>query len=308
MQPSDYPPLIAISMLAARADGRMDPSETSAIDAVVAKIGSPDVSRLAQQVAGGQLRIADLASKLSSDEARRLAYESAAAVCSADGAAGAAERGFLEELRGALGLSAGATADVDATAESLAANSSAASGTSGGATNDAPGSLDELILQQAILTGALELLPDRLANIAVLPLQLRLVYQIGQRYGQKMDAGQVKDLAATVGLAAGAQAFEGVALKLVGAVGGGLLGGLFGGAARVATGAAVTFGATYALGHAAEQYYAQGRKLSREDMRALYARFQGEAKTIYPRVQQQLQSEAGTLDMNRVLAMVKGRA
>src|SRR5207253_10851460 len=93
---------------------------------------------------------------------------------------------------------------------------------------------DELILQQAIVTGALEILPDRLANIAVLPLQLRLVYQLGQRHGQQLDARQVRDLAATLGLGAAAQAFEGVAMKLLGGIGGGLLGGLFGGATRVA--------------------------------------------------------------------------
>lgn len=307
MQPSDYPPLVAIAMLAARADGRTDPSEQAAIDAVVTRIGSPDVSRLAQQVAGGQLRIADLASRLSDDEARRTAYESALAVCSADGAAGPAERGFLEELRGALGLSAAAIADLDRTASSLAPQPAAGGAGAGGATRDAAGSTDELILQQAILTGALEILPDRLANIAVLPLQLRLVYQIGQRQGQQLDAGQVRDLAATLGLGAAAQAFEGVAIKVLGGIGGGLLGGLFGGATRVATGAAVTFAATYALGHVADQYYAQGRKISRDDLGALFARFQGEARTMYPRIQQQVQNEAGRLDMNRVLAMVQGR-
>ena len=314
MQPSDYPPLVAISMLAARADGRTDTTEQAAIDAVVARIGSPDVTRLAQQVSGGQLRIADLASRLSDAQAKRLAYESALAVCNADGAAGPAERGFLEELRGALGLSSADVGDLDRTAASLApqgalAGGAGASGSGGaaGARTDAPGSLDELILQQAILTGALEILPDRLANIAVLPIQLRLVYQIGQRHGQQMDAAQVRDLAATLGLGAAAQAFEGVAMKVLGGIGGGLLGGLLGGATRMATGAAVTFAATYALGHAADQYYAQGRKLSREDLRALYARFQGEARTMYPRIQQQVQNEAGQLDMSRVMAMVQGR-
>ena len=65
----------------------------------------------------------------------------------------------------------------------------------------------------------------------------------------------------------------------------GLLGGLLGSAAGVAAGAAVTFATTYALGHAVEQYYAQGRRLSTQDLRALFARFQTEANTIYPRVE-----------------------
>jgi hypothetical protein len=51
----------------------------------------------------------------------------------------------------------------------------------------------------------------------------------------------------------------------------------------------------------AEQYYAQGHRLSADDLRALFARFQGEAKTIYPRVQNQIQRQAGTLNLQSLL-------
>jgi uncharacterized protein (DUF697 family) len=161
--------------------------------------------------------------------------------------------------------------------------------------------VDEFILQQAILTGALEILPDRLASIAILPLQLRLVYQIGQRHGQKLDANQVKDLAATLGLGVAAQSVQGAALKLIGGLAGGLLGGLVGGATRVATGAVMSFATTYALGHVADQYYRQGRKLSTADLRALFERFSEEAKTIYPRVEDQVRRQAGTVNLRSVL-------
>ena len=299
MKSSDHPALVAIAMLAARADGRSDPAEQAALDAFVERIGSPDVSRLAAQVNGGQLRQADLAARLSSDEARRVAYETALAVCNADGASGPAELRFLAELREALGISAGVAAELDGAAQSLASAAPAA--------GQADADVSDLILRQAILTGALEILPDRLANIAILPLQLRLVYQIGQRHGQQLDGRQVKGLAATLGIGAAAQALEGVVMKVVGGVAGGLLGGLLGGATRVATGAAVTFAATYALGHVAEQYYEQGRRLSADELKALFARFRQEAGTIYPRVREQIESEAGSLDMSKVLAMVQGK-
>lgn len=300
MQPTDHPPIVAIAMLAALADGRTDPAEQAAINAFVARIGSPDVSRLALQVTGGQLRVADLAGKLSDDEARRMAYQTALAVCNTDGLSGPAEQRFLEELRNALGIPAAAVAELNQTATSLAPDVSISSTSTAIPTAD-------LIMQQAILTGALEILPDSLANIAVLPLQLRLVYQIGQRHGQQLDADQIKDLAATLGLGAAAQALEGVMMKVLGGIGGGVLGGLFGGATRVVTGAAVTFAATYALGHVAEQYYAQGRNISKADLKALFARFQQEAATIYPRIQQQVQAQAGSLDIHKVLAAVQGR-
>jgi uncharacterized protein (DUF697 family) len=156
-----------------------------------------------------------------------------------------------------------------------------------------------------MLTGALEILPDRLATIAILPLQLRLVYQIGQRNGQKLDVNQVKDLAATLGLGAVAQGMESVVLKLAGGLAGGLLGGLIGGATRVATGAAITFAATYALGHASDQYYRQGRSLSTADMRALFERFQQDAKTIYPKVEQQIRTQSSTLNLQSLLQTLR---
>jgi uncharacterized protein (DUF697 family)/tellurite resistance protein len=297
MNTADRAPLIAIAMLAARADGATDSAEQRAVQAVVDRLGSPDVTRLAEQVAGGRLRVGDLATRLSDDEARHTAYEGALAICRADGVLNAAEQAFLEELRAALGLHPD---DV------------AATGRAAGVLADAPvtevhtgappaGPLDEFILQQSILTGAVEILPDRLANLAILPLQLRLVYQIGQRHGQKLDVNQVKDLAATLGLGAVAQGVEGVVLKLVGGVAGGLLGGLVGGAARIATGAVITFSATYALGHTADQYYQQGRRLSAADLKVLFARFQEDAKTIYPKVEHQIRTQAGSLNLQSLL-------
>lgn len=288
MNATDHAPLIAIAMLAARADGSSGSAEQRAIDAVVAKIGSPDVTRLAQQVESGQITVADLAARLSDDEARQTAYDGALAICNADGAANPAELAFLEQLRGALGITAAAPA-----AE----------------VHSGPppqGPLDDFILQQSILTGALEILPDRLATIAILPLQLRLVYQIGQRHGQRLDMNQVKDLAATLGLGAAAQAMEGVAMKIFGGLAGGLLGGLVGGATRVATGAAVTFAATYALGHVADQYYRQGRQLSQNDLRALFDRFQTDARTIYPRIEQQVRTQSANLNLQSLMAGLRG--
>ncbi len=297
MQTTDHAPIIALAMLAARADGVVDSAEQRAVDAVAARVGNPDVTQLAQQVAAGQLRAADLASRLSDDEARRVAYEGALAIVNADGAANIPEQACLEELRAALGLSGAEIAEITRTAAALAAAPVS------GAHLDRPaaGPVDEFILQQAILTGALEILPDRLANIAILPLQLRMVYQIGQRHGQRLDLQQVEDLAATFGLGAAAQSLESVAMKLIGGLAGGLLGGMVGGATRIVTGAVITFSATYALGHVAEQYYAQGRRLSAADLKALFAKFQTDAKTIYPRVEDQIHRQAGSLNVQSLL-------
>jgi hypothetical protein len=65
----------------------------------------------------------------------------------------------------------------------------------------------------------------------------------------------------------------------------------------MAAGAAVTFAATYALGHVAKQYYAQGRRLSTQDLRELFQRFQGDAKEIFPKVQDEIRTSARSLNL-----------
>ena len=165
----------------------------------------------------------------------------------------------------------------------------------------------QLILQQAMISGALELLPDRLANMVIIPLQLRLVYRIGQAHGQQLDSKRVRDLAGTLGIGAASQVLESVVRGVLGGIGKGLLGGLLGGATGVVAGSAVSFASTYALGHAAERYYAQGRHLSAADLRALFARFQEEARALFPKVQDQIQAQSTSLNLQQLLTSLSGR-
>jgi uncharacterized protein (DUF697 family) len=170
----------------------------------------------------------------------------------------------------------------------------------------ATGEMDTFILDQAMLAAACELLPDRLATLTVLPIQVRLVYTIGQRAGQEFGIDQAGDLVATLGLGAAAQAMERVVRGTLGSVAGGLFGGLLGNATGIAAGAAVTFASTYALGHAAERYYAQGRQLSTADMRTLIAQFQNEAKDIFPRVEARIRELASGNQLDAVLKTIRG--
>src|SRR5205807_8342467 len=98
--------------------------------------------------------------------------------------------------------------------------------------------LDHLILNAAILNGALEIMPHTLATMAIVPLQMRLVYQIGMRYNFDLDRGHIKDFLATVGVGLTSQVFEGFTRRLVGGLTRGLAGGLLGGLAGQAAGSA----------------------------------------------------------------------
>ncbi len=304
MNADDASRIAQIALMAAMADGEISPEEERELASVATRLGVPAATTALEQPQAARQGIGVLAASLSDAEARRSAYEVALAVCSVDGAPSGPEQTFLSALHGALGLGPAATHEFEDQLRLLTAAPVAGSIPPVSGSTDA--ALDQRILQQAMLTGALELLPDRLANVAILPLQLRLVYEVGQRYGQQLDADQVKDLAGTFGLGAAAQMVEGLVRKVLGGVASGLLGGLLGGATGVAAGAAVTFAATYALGHAAKQYYAQGRKLSTEDLRALFTRFQDEAQAMLPQVSGQIQSLAQQVRLPDVLSQLRG--
>jgi uncharacterized protein (DUF697 family)/tellurite resistance protein len=292
MTPNEAEAVIAIATLAAFSDGEHDAAEKATIAAAATQLGlAEDVT---QRALAGQVSLAELAPRLTSAESRQVAFDAALSVCFATGHRSAAENSFLDTLANTLGMTAANAKNPLEGALPLA---------SSGAT--APADLDNHILDQAILTAAIELLPDRLANMAILPLQMRMVYGIGQKHGHQLDARQAAELAATFGIGAVAQVFERVVRRTLGGVAGGLLGGLLGGGAGLAAGAAVTFASTYALGHAAEQYYAQNRSLSVADMKQLFTRFQAEATVLYPKVQDRIRQRAGSTNLSSLMQSLR---
>jgi uncharacterized protein (DUF697 family)/tellurite resistance protein len=289
MNERDQTPIVTIAFLAALSDGRTTPEEDRELRATLGKLGIADVDAVAHRGASDPATLKQVAVRLSGDEARRKAYETALVVCHADGSLNDQETDFLNKLRTALELDPTTTAAIEKSAAGLAAATPVPKVEVASGRPPSDETLDRQILQQSIITGAVELLPDKLATVVILPLQLRMVYQIGQHYGQRLDAGSVKDLAATLGLGAAAQAVEGVVRKL--------FGGLVGGAAGVA----VTFATTYALGHVAKTYYAQGRRLAPTDLKRLFAQFQEDAKTIFPKVKDEIATQAKTLNLKSLL-------
>jgi len=326
MHEQDREPVIAICLLAALADGERTPEEQEHFARITARLGGQDISELVARVQRGELTAGAAARRLASPEARLTAYEMAVAMVYADGEANPSERAFLEQLKQAMELSDAGLAEVQREAESLSraplAGPTPAAVAMSPAT-EAPrpsqagipavshdAALEAMIRQQALLAGALELLPQNIASLAIIPIQMRLVYRIGADYGQKLDNAQIKDLLGVLGIGAAGQVLDGVARRILGGLGRGMfgrvLGGVVGGTAGLVAGAGVSFVTTYALGHAAKQYYAQGRKLSPADLRELFERFRAEAEGLLPRVQSELHAQSRHLDLGRVLASIRG--
>jgi len=271
-----------------------------------------DLPALYQDVLMKRVALPQVAAQLGSTESKQLAYEMAVCVCDADGAQSKAEQAFLKSLRDELGLAPAATQAVDTQAEAMAAAPflAATMSVSDAAAPTAPtvndGELDATILRAAIVNGALELLPETLSTMAIIPLQMRLVYGIGKAHGFELDSGHVKDFLATVGVGLTSQYLEQAGRKLLGGLLGKVGGGLLRGAGRQAVSSGMSFATTYALGHVARRYYAGGRQLSVQMLKQAFADLTDKAQGMHTQYLPQIQAQARELNPAKVLAMVRG--
>ncbi|WP_404299647.1 YcjF family protein [Alicycliphilus denitrificans] len=326
---------LTLCLMASFADGEKHDREREQIRQVAQGLAGDEqvnLPGLYQDVLLRRVQLPEVLGRLATLESRQLAYEMAVCVCEADGHTSAKEDAFLAQVRHAWGMGAAqAPAGFDTQAQALAEaplqaplaepaplpaaatapHPAAADTLPATAAQRRPGSLppaemDRKILQASIMNGAIELLPENLSTLAIIPLQMRLVYQIGQSYGYELDRGHIKDLLATLGVGLTSQYLEQAGRKLLS----GLLGkagkGLLGGLGRQAVSSGMSFAATYALGHVANQYYAGGRTLSSDMLKDAYQHVMQDGRALQARYLPQMQETARQLDTAKILSMVRG--
>src|SRR5690606_37877283 len=159
---------------------------------------------------------------------------------------------------------------------------------------------DKSILNYAMLNGALELLPQSWASMAIIPLQVKMVYEIGQAHGVELDQGHIREFIAAVGVGLTSQYLEQFGRKLIGGLLGKAAGRTLGGVGRAATGMAFSFATTYALGQVAKRYYAGGRQMSTALLKQSFQDLLGPAKQMQTQYLPQIQQKAATLDAGQV--------
>jgi uncharacterized protein (DUF697 family) len=299
----DSESLLAICLFAAFADGDKSDDERAQIEALAGELGDGDVSPVSRRILMGRMSLEDAAAGLQTREGRMLGYEMARAVCEAGGSVSAEEQAFLNDLRIRLALGEHDAKTLDDEVDSVALVPLDA-----GEPEPAVADQSGMILRYSILNGALELLPETLATMAILPLQMKMVWRIGKAHGFELDRSSIKEFLATAGIGIGSQVVEGFARKLIGGFGRKLGGKLVGRVANEATGSAFSFASTYAIGHLAVKYYAGGRKLGATDLKAMYVPLSREAEQLHTQYIPEIRQRAGTLDTAGILNLVRGKA
>ena len=320
MTPTEQRAVLTIALLAAFADGMKDERERETIKRVAESIagpdGTPQLAEVYQQVLLKRVEVADAVAAVADPAHRQLAYELAVCVCDADGECNDTERKFLTQLKQSLGLSEAAVAAAEVEAASIAAaplSTRTASLSPAMAASSSLGSkesslseaeLDKYILNHSIVNGALELLPQSLASMAIIGLQIKLVYRIGKAYGHELDKGHIKEFIATAGVGLTSQYVEQIGRKLLGGLLGGIAGGIGRGLGRAATGVAFSFSTTYALGQLAKRYYAGGRQMNNTLLRETYESLLVQAKQLQNQYSGEIQQKARTLDLREVVSSI----
>ncbi|PJK14560.1 GTPase [Lysobacteraceae bacterium NML07-0707] len=321
MKTTETQAVLHIALMAGFADGAKHEREREAVRSIAESLGNDpavNLPSLYQDVLLRRVSLASAVAALESEETRQLAYEMAVCLCDADGVHSSAERAFLQDLQQQLGLAEAPSDNFVQQADSLAAaavpdtaNPVAASTTPPPLTVIDRDQLEAQIRTAAITNGALELLPETLSTMAIIPLQMRLVYRIGKAHGYELDSGHIKDFLATLGVGLTSQYLENAGRKLLGGLlkkaGGRMLGGVLGGLGKQAISSGMSFASTYALGHVALAYYAGGRKLSTDVLKSSYQNLFGQGQQLQAQLRPQIEQRAQTLDMGEIMQLVRGK-
>ena len=315
MNRTEQESILTICLLAAFADGGQSDVERAELKRIAESLPNGELQPVAlyHRVLLGQSKIETAVAALTTAPLRQLAYEMAVCVCEADDALSEAEKSFLSQMRSELRLNAAATTTIEAQADQLTADpvaappviAAAATATVVSAVSSAD--LDKMILNYAILNGALEMLPDTLATMAIIPLQMKMVYRIGKAHGYELDRGHIKDLLATAGVGLTSQVVEGYARKLLGGLLGKVGGGMVKSVGKQVASSAMSFATTWALGKLAVQYYAGGRKLSAIKLRHLFGSLTEQARGLHGTYANAIRDKAGSLNLTQLLPLIRGQ-
>ena len=202
--------LLVIGLYAAFSDDVKDELERGELRSIAESLAeesdTPDLARIYQDVLLKRVSIEAAAAKLTEPGQRQLAYEMAVCVCDADGRQSELERRFLGELRKLLQLDPGQAAAFESEADAVVSLTDVAAPPAAMAVvpvatdlvmalkSKVPDAdLDKSILNYALVNGALELLPQSWASMAIIPLQIKMVYSIGKAHGVDLDQGHIKE-------------------------------------------------------------------------------------------------------------------
>ena len=307
--PEQIRAVLTVALMAAFADGLKDERERARIKALAVRLSADgiDVDAIYEEVLQRLPSLSAAAAPLAGDpDVAQFAYEIAVGVADADGVHTPAEGEFLEQLALALRLPRAQSKAIVAQADAIAAAPDAGAARAVAATVQPDAAeLDQRIIDASVTNAALELLPESLASMAILPLQVRLVYRIGQAHGHALDSGHIKEFIATLGIGLTGQYLEQFVRKLAGGTLGSVLGGLGRTIGRQAASSGMAFATTWAIGQLAKQYYGGGRTLDAARLKAAFTPLLDQGRSMISRYAPAIEERARSIDVRNLPQLIR---
>ena len=302
---SEQKAIMGICILAAFADNSQNEVEREEIRRIATRFAREgfDLTAAYQDALSGTLHPERLAGELPSPNARALAYEMALSVCNVDHSLTGQEQQFLEALRETLRLDQPTATSFQKSVAPLSAD--AATGEPPVLAGLQDNEVDGIIMNRAILAGALELMPQTLSTMAIIPLQLRMVYQVGKTYGYALELAHAKEFVAAAGLGLGSQMIESYLTRAVSSLTSRFTGKVGSGLIAQATESGLAFATTYALGQAAKAYYSGGRTLSSGQLRDLFSSMLRQGKSLQSQVATRIADQSKQITPSNLLSIVQ---
>lgn len=270
----------------AKADGTITEEERSALVAALQVLpASGDLERYLDETTDFDKLLGDVRST----EAREQLWQAASVLVHADGNASPAELQLLDKMRTTFGIDDGKVSTTkrvldEAKDTVLPSNIEPISDPA-----RRQKEIDQDVLKYSVLSAVLGAFPVPgiaiATDLAIVALQVKLVRDVGQYWGHKVDKEAAKTLLAGLGLGTGARIAVSNLAKLVPVWGS-------------AFGATTAFATTWALGKIANRYFEGGQK---EDP----SKLRGELKAMEKQGKQAYEQQKDAIEAKRKAAAAK---
>lgn len=260
---------IRLLILMAQADGKLSSDERHVLEDALAGVALPGDLTI-ECLLDEQNDPVLLAQQIKSLEARDYAYASVYAMAWADRELAESEKLLLATLRGAWGIRPG---EEEALKEALRQSHSqqgvAAPGQKIADEKTRADAFDKLLTRYCVLTGLTGAIPVPLVpDLMVVPIQIKMVYDIAGLFGQKADRNTVQLMFETLGVGTGARLGISFLSKFIPGWGS-------------VVGAATSFATTYALGKVACIYFEKEGKASMAELKDIFEQERERGKAEY---------------------------
>jgi uncharacterized protein (DUF697 family)/tellurite resistance protein len=275
MQPREAIASLQLLVAVAKADGKIETSEREALEDSLKDLTLP-VDYSIDKLLSQEVVLEAVINEVKSTEAQKAAFKSAYLLAHADGHFAKEEQHLLSMLQQRWNISNEEVTELNNSVN--VANATVTSNVTTVNASERDVTVQKTIRNYLILTSLAGAIPIPLiGDLMVIPLQMKMMMDLGKIYGFNLDKTTVKAMLGSLGVGTGARIAVSSLAKFVPGWGS-------------VVGATAAFSTTYALGNVATQYFESGGNLSIDSFKKAFQEKKEEGKKEYEKSRNQIEA------------------